>query len=255
MIVRERKNDIVMISQDDHARISGKLAKYWNASIFKGQSNREAVELAINEHDRAWISVDSKPFWNDKSKLPYSFTDLPNEPKLVFYKNGIDEVEEMNAYAGLLCSQHYMHFTMDDASEASQRFVVTEQLRQKRIRQLKNVDEASFQFHFDLLKFCDNLSLYVCLNEPGSLKEKEHYFFKNGLPVPSTFSFFSEDKLDVRFRDSQTITLSEFPFEEAVVIHLPQKVVDKDKINKNGIIAAYEQTPVETVEIIIKAVV
>lgn len=255
MIVRERANDIVMITQHDHARISGKLASYWKDDLFKGQPERASVELAINEHDRAWISVDSKPFWNDKSKLPYSFTDLPNEPKLVLYKHGLDEVEEMNAYAGLLCSQHYTHFTKGDSSKASARFVENEEIRQNRIRRVVNVDEASFPFHFDLLKFCDNLSLYMCLNEPGTSKDNEHYFFENGLPVPSTFSFFRGNKLDIRFWDSQTITMSEFPFNETLVIQLPQKVVNKEQISKEGIIAAYEQAPVETIEIKIKEAV
>nr|WP_253735858.1 DUF3891 family protein [Paenibacillus sp. FJAT-26967] len=28
--------------------------------------------------------------------------------------------------------------------------------------------------HFKLLKLCDELSLYVCLNEPGVSKDEEH---------------------------------------------------------------------------------
>ncbi|ASN03564.1 DUF3891 family protein [Virgibacillus necropolis] len=249
MIVRERTDDIVMITQDNHARISGVFAAKWENSIFNDKDKRASVELAISEHDRGWIPVDKKPFWNDQTGLPYSFMDLPTEPKLVFYKNGIDEIEKMDPYASLLCSHHYYRFTADDFGEESQRFLRNEQDRQNRIKQLIDFDEEAFQFHYDLLNFCDNLSLYVCLNEPDVSKEHEHYFYKKGMPIPSTFSFFYGSHLDICWKDKHTISLSQLPFEEPVVIEINQKVVPKEHIAEEGILSAYENTLEERVRV------
>lgn len=249
MIIRKRQDDIVMIAQDNHARISGIFASNWKNSFFYASGKRESVELAINEHDRGWIPLDKKPFLNDRTKLPFSFMDFPNDSKLVFYKHGIDEVEEMDAYSSLLCSHHYARFALNDSSVESQRFISKEKERQNRIKQMMDFDQKAFQFHYDLLNFCDNLSLYVCLNEPGITKEKEHYFFKKGLPVPSTFTFCSDDQVGIRWVNTQTILLSEFLFDKPVGIEIKQKVVSKKQIIEEGILLAYENAPVERVKV------
>ncbi|WP_404450947.1 DUF3891 family protein [Virgibacillus necropolis] len=250
MIIRERPDDIVMITQDDHARISGIFSSYWKKAFFNDDNKRRSVELAIYEHDRGWIPVDSKPLWNDKTNLPYSFMDLPTEPKLVFYKNGIDEVEGMDFYASLLCSHHYSRFTKNDTDEESLKFLKNEQERQSRIKKLMiDFDKEAYQFHYDLLNFCDNLSLFVCLNEPGATKKEEHSFYKNGLPIPSTFSFFEGNQLDICWRDGQTILLSQLPFDAPVEIEIKQKVVSRKRITEEGILSAYENTPEESIQV------
>ena len=102
MIIRERFKELVMITQHDHALISGLLAENFNDSLFKGASKRGSVELAIREHDRAWVPVDKYPIMNDETQLPFSFMDFPASFKSVFYKHGVDEVEKMDL---LLVSQ------------------------------------------------------------------------------------------------------------------------------------------------------
>lgn len=253
MIIRERQDDIVMISQDDHARISGLFASAWKDSLFFGTAKRDSVQLAITEHDRGWIPVDNTPFLNDKINVPYSFMDFPDEPKLVFYKNGIDEVEAMDNYASMLCSHHYSRFAEGDTSEEAQEFIQGEKARQLRVKvKIKDFDEPLFQFHYDLLKFCDSLSLYLCLNEPGTQKEDEHYFYKKGFPVPSTFSFFEGDKMDIRWGDKQTIFMSRFPFEQPLSVEIKQRVLSRSAIAEKGLLEAYCGTPIESVHVVLR---
>ncbi|MFZ3578387.1 DUF3891 family protein [Virgibacillus sp. DJP39] len=254
MIIRERENEVVMISQDDHARISGMFAADWTKYLLKQDDKRNSVELAINEHDRGWIPLDRNPFLNDQTKIPFSFIDYPNEIKLVFYKRGIDEVEEMDSYAGLLCSCHYARFAANDGSADAQRFVKQEHNRQNRLKnQVEGFDEALFQFHYDLLQFSDNLSLYVCLNEPGVSQNDVHYFFRQGLPVPSTLSFLGTNPIQIDWKDMKTILLSEFPFNNPFDITITQKLVSKQSINDAGIFHAYENAIIERVSVSIDA--
>src|SRR5699024_6115133 len=107
MIARERKDDFVMIEQDNHAHISGDLIKAWKDSFFAGESFKESVEYAIIHHDYGWKLFDKQPFWNDEKQMPYTFIDFPNKPKTVFYKHGIDVVEKDDPYAALLRSEEH----------------------------------------------------------------------------------------------------------------------------------------------------
>lgn len=137
--------------------------------------------LAIQEHDRGWIELDTSPVWNDKTEKPYSFIDYPTVLKISFYKKGLDEVEKMSKYAGLLCSLHYSSFLQDASEPAVREFWDEEKQRQDQISKelglVGNEDKKeTLMYHLDLLKFCDYLSLFICLNEPGN-NERKHSFF------------------------------------------------------------------------------
>src|SRR5690606_13416907 len=96
-------------TQHDHAYLSGVISRWFPESMF-GHDRIQEVVLAIEQHDRGWIRLDETPIWNDRHGVPFSFMDYPLPPKLLSYRQGIDEVEEMNMYAGLLCSLHYSSF-------------------------------------------------------------------------------------------------------------------------------------------------
>ncbi|MFB4169616.1 DUF3891 family protein [Virgibacillus sp. JSM 102003] len=250
MIVREHTNEFVMIEQDHHAHLSGEIAAHLKESLTPEKELRESVEYAIYKHDDGWKLLDKQPFWNDKNQAPYTFVDFPVLPKTVFYKHGIEEVEKNDSYAGLLCSKHYARFLLDDTSKEAQVFVQQEEERQKRIIQsLTNFDQDAFNFHYGLLQLCDNLSLYICLNEPGTPKEKEHPFFQKGIPVSSSIGVFKWDKLNFRWLDENTILTDEILFDRPLTITLKQKLVDKDSISKKGLIESYNSAPTQQVNV------
>ncbi|NUJ33107.1 DUF3891 family protein, partial [Pseudoalteromonas sp. 2103] len=56
--------------------------------------------------------------------------------------------------------------------------------QQEIIHSMKDFDVNLFDFHYELLKFTDSLSLFFCINKPGVKKEEFHFFYKNGIPVP-----------------------------------------------------------------------
>lgn len=128
--------------------------------------------VMVAQHDHALLS-------GDVAKN----TDYPSLPKVTHYQYGLDQVEKMNKYAGLLCSMHYYSFGFQDSTDRDCiEFAHHEKCRQKRIRDELNVtnDEAIIK-QFRLLQLCDRISLYVCLNNPGVSKEQEHPPFKIGI--------------------------------------------------------------------------
>jgi hypothetical protein len=243
MIVYERGEKFVMVAQHHHALASGEIARRWRERYFIGKDRREDVLYGISQHDRGWIDLDNTPFWNDADKRPYSFVEFPLVPKLSFYRKGVDEVEETSPYGALLCSMHYVSFFDGTSEETALSYVRDEQARQRRLRERLGIGEeeaAVLHFHFTLLQFCDNLSLYICIQEPGIAKEQEISWYRNGFP--QRFTFNGEEKISARWLDRKTVQLTSFPFEEEFEVSVPLKEVTKKEVEQLGIAKAYSQT-------------
>lgn len=252
MIVRERATDFVMIEQDNHAQISGEIISKWDDAFLQNQTYRPALEYAVYNHDIGWKAFDSAPFWNDEKQAPYTFIDFPTPAKLVLYKHGIDYVAQNDTYAALLCSEHYTRFMVYDSSSIAKKFVQQEKERQHRIRTTReNFNEKLFDFHYKLLQLCDNLSLYMCLNTPGTTKKDEHPFFKDGISFTPLLNPFDKEHLTLDWLNQQTISMDIFPFVNPLSLTLKQKVVCKNDISKYGLIEAYQATSYVNVPVLL----
>ncbi|MFJ7729885.1 DUF3891 family protein [Neobacillus sp. NPDC097160] len=255
MIIRKWEDSFIMIKQHDHAKISGIISQQWKNDYFFGIDWKDEVVVAIREHDRGWIEADSDPLWNTGQDKPYSFTDYPIESKLAFYTKGIDEVEIKSKYASLLCSLHYISFLQNDGHFAAKQFVADERNRLRRLFKELGIQgnkkmETLVMDHLKILKFCDNLSLYICLNEPGVEKVNEHPFFRNGFP--EVFPFADHQPIHAHWMDLETVLLSVSPLSKEVSVYLPFKEVKIEEIMSNGLLKAYSETPESTREVKIK---
>lgn len=247
MIVRERADAFVMIEQHHHAYISGKLYDQVAINLsLKNGTFHEAVRHAIYHHDIGWEPFDTAPFWDDAKGKPFDFISYPTSIKSVLYRRGIDAVATTNLYAGLLCSEHYVRFLQRDKSTFAQAFVQEEQHRQAAmLKSLDHHDANTFFIHYELLQFFDNLSLYICLHEPGASEEDTHFFFKNGIALPKQYG---GDTLHLTWKDTQ-IVLDQTLFKTPVDVLLTQKLVSKEWIRKVGVAEAWEKAPTETVKL------
>jgi len=243
MIICEYKQNFIMISQHDHAKISGEIAQNWNDDFFYGIDRKEEVVLAAYEHDRGWIDLDAAPLWNDQQQIPYSFVDFPIEEKTTHYKTGIDEVEKMNKYAGLLCSIHFASFFDKEPNPIGQQFFKQEIKRKHYLLKELAIDEKdkNLKYHLNILRFCDNLSLYICLNKPGVKKLDEHPFFRNGFP--QLFPFANNQPIHAQWTNQVTVSLSLSPLKKELQVQLVLKEVKKEDIKVKGLVKAYTDTP------------
>ncbi|WP_299093074.1 DUF3891 family protein [uncultured Metabacillus sp.] len=244
MIVYEDKTSFIMTEQHEHALLAEGFAQNWKSECFLGEEKRESVLYAIAQHDRSWIDVDVSPVWNDKVNKPYTFIDFPHSMKLHFYEKGIDEIEEKDAYAALMCSIHYTQFF--DGMKLDKRmtsYLNKEYKRQDRIFSALNLikNDKNMMFHYQLLKFCDHLSLFVCMQEAGAVEEKVHSWFKKGILQP--FSFFKEDMFMVKWKNEVEISVQPFPFRGEFEVSIPMRKVTKELLSHNGILEAFHQTP------------
>lgn len=246
VIVRERETEYVMIEQDNHADISKEMISEWADDYFYGKKFRTSVEYAIANHDVGWHELDTEPFWDDVKQAPYNFLDFPTAVKTVFYKHGIDQVAKNDLYAARLCSEHYTRFLLRSESTIAKDFVSYEKNRQQKIEtSLPHFDADLFHFHYKLLQLCDNLSLFICLNEPGVAAENIHYFFRNGIPFDPIKNPLGENKINLNWNTRDTITMDIFPFHQPLSVTVKQKKVTKDSIKRFGLKKAYKKAPYE----------
>lgn len=241
MIVRETEHAFIMTHQHEHARLSGDIAKRFHAHLFLDETRIAEALHAVYEHDRGWIAMDDTPIWNDGHSAPFTFMDYPLLPKLLCYRQGIDEVEEGHDYAALLCSLHYSTFEVIQTSRLPEvvRFHDHETARQDRIRaRLAPLDEEVIQRQLRILKLCDGLSLYVCLNEPGAAKENEHPWYKDGFAV----TLVPGERYSANWLNEHDIRVAPSLFEQAFTATLAQKQVSKARIQRVGLHAAYQET-------------
>ena len=218
MIVRERPGSFLLVKQHDHGLASGEFAVHWA----KKPQPLESTLYAIAHHDVAWQGPDSSVRWNEETGRPYSFIDYPPEPKVRAYSEGLDWLQEQDRYAACRCSMHYETLVRRfGKSEAEERFADAESRRQERLRGwMSEVELENLEYNLGLLRLCDGLSLFVCLNEPGDDDEPP--------PYPGGFEL-SGEKFEPVWEDPGTLRLDPNPFSGPFGISVPYTLVDKDR--------------------------
>jgi hypothetical protein len=114
---------------------------------------------------------------------------------------------------------HYASFMQGSEDAAEVQFREIEFRRQEKLKGHMSAEELeNLEHNFRLLQLCDNLSLFVCLNEPGS---NEHPWYKNG------FSFEGK-KFEPVWEDRGTLRLDPNPFSRPFDLTVPYGAIQRD---------------------------
>ncbi|OIJ18959.1 hypothetical protein BKP45_14625 [Anaerobacillus alkalidiazotrophicus] len=232
MVVTEREHEVLLFEQHEHAKVCGELAEAWCEEYFIGKRKRKSVIYAIYEHDNGWIELDESPLINRERKIPFSFIDYPLTPKIKAYKKGIDIIEKKDRYAALICSLHYASFFERYTNGRGEDFLSLERDRQKKLKEklhIHKLEEEELLFHYYLLQFCDNLSLYLCMNEPGVDKKNELIWFRKGFS--QRFAFNNKKRIVAHWLDKNTVSLTDFPFSKELTVSLKYKCIQKSQMS------------------------
>lgn len=216
MIVRQRGKQFVLIHQHQHALMSGVFAENLEQAI----RPFDETLYAISHHDVGWMEEDQNIRWNKQLNRPYSFTDFPLDLKLTVYRKGITEVEANSVYAGYLCSKLYSTFLEKHDEPEAKEFLVKEQIRRQRMRKYLSLEEKQYLIdNFRLLRFCDDLSLALCLNEPGT---QTHPWYRNGI-------HYNGINYNWIWEDVDRLRLTPNLFKQPFPVQIPYLVIDEDQ--------------------------
>ncbi len=217
MIACERTDSLLLLTQHDHALAAGVFAEHWA----EGPRPYESALYAVANHDVAWRELDREVRWNEETGHPYGFADYPVEPKIAAYGAGVDLIEATDPYAACLCSMHYEKLLRQfGRSETEARFVEAETRRQERLRAGMSEEEArTLDRNLSLLRLCDGLSLFVCLNEPGG----------EGQPPPYPERFrFDGSTFEPGWEDGHTLRFEPNPFARPFEFGIPYEEIDRE---------------------------
>ena len=112
-------NQIWLVHQPDHARVSGYLAAHWGNTTFaqpgyfastnESPRIRQEVIQAIAEHDNGWWEWEANPSIDPEDGLPYGLLDVGKETAdagLQRWWLGVPRFAEQHPYMALLISYH-----------------------------------------------------------------------------------------------------------------------------------------------------
>jgi hypothetical protein len=106
MIVRSEGDTLLLITQPDHAKLSGHLMEGWVANGLIDHQWRTEILLATREHDNGWREVDAAPEVNRETGLPYDFMTSPDGVKQPIWPRGVACLAPRSPLAAAFVAQH-----------------------------------------------------------------------------------------------------------------------------------------------------
>ncbi|MEX2303072.1 MAG: DUF3891 family protein [Bryobacterales bacterium] len=116
MIKRRVGSELWLITQPDHAVVSGYLAAHWGneefaqpgyfAAAAEPERLRAETVLAIAEHDNGWWEWEADPELDPGDKLPLGLLDLTQHDGMERWRLGVPRFIEQHPYVSLLISFH-----------------------------------------------------------------------------------------------------------------------------------------------------
>ena len=133
MIVRNDGLELVLITQPDHAGLSGRIIDAWQADGLPRRARRSTVLLATREHDNGWREVDAAPTVNPRTGRPHDFVNAPGEIKRAIWPRGVARLAPTDPMAAALVAQHALTVLDRDATPPWRTFFAAVQAERDRL--------------------------------------------------------------------------------------------------------------------------
>lgn len=225
MIVRNAPDGtVVMVTQNDHAKLSGMFAAHWGNARFERPRPYVSMMRAAQYHDGGWLRYETNPQLDPASGHSPSYYQVPNDAaQRAAYQWAIDMLTEIDSYTGLMVSRHRTGLWQSrygviaepagrpprKLSDEIKDFIAHNEARQHVIT--AGLDRQEVAVNYNLLQVWDLLSLYICSNdrlEPHAIG-----------PVPMTYAN-TASAVTIRLTPaaSQTqIDVDPFPFDRSAL--------------------------------------
>jgi hypothetical protein len=228
MIVRRSPDgSLTLITQNDHAKLSGLMAAHWGNAQFAPPKPYGSVVRATHYHDLGWLEYETNPLFDPGTGSTPNFIEVPNDRKhMDAFQRSHDWLTSIDRYAGALVTKHrtgvyqqrYGVLRLPPPPPRRQpNAILAEYIARSEAEQkpaLGGLDEQEFAVNFSLLQVWDLLSLWLCCNQ--TLKEITVE------PVPTDYGAGETAAVQFKPIDTNTIVVDPFPFDQ---VSLPLNVV------------------------------
>jgi hypothetical protein len=172
MIVRRVGQEVLLITQQDHAILSGQLASAWGNPRFAGPQPREEVIEAVVRHDDGWAEWD-QALPVDSGGNPIDFLHAPPSEAIQIWSNSISTAATLGPMSGIIVSTHFSRLAewgIRDSWSAEERGDPTAQdfldrQRNDRRKWRNRLDPKAREwvdYNTQVLRICDWISLVLC---------------------------------------------------------------------------------------------
>ena len=167
----------ILISQVEHARLSGELAEKWQIAplVDAGPAVRRELLGAIYHHDDGWSTWERRPKVDAELGRPLDFTEMPIEDSLTIWRGSIEAAETIGPLAAHVVAGHFLFLLQlsaawEDGDAATREWFAEFKQRQEGwLDEWQNAtDDARDDVAADalrVLQMFDVLSLYLCCAE------------------------------------------------------------------------------------------
>jgi hypothetical protein len=255
MIRREEKGDYLLITQHDHALLSGEMAEHFGNEYFATPDPRESAIRGVSLHDCGWPLHDNEPTLN-RNGAPLDVFEVSREIGLKVWSASVDGAVAKDPYAGLLVSLHVLSLSVFattqtnfehekwDLESGPDRFAVTkfqhreierqEQLRMKLglrtdkpmyhglPKEVTQKKEDQLTFNIRMLQAMDVISLAACCTKPPSAQTQDVMTAPGAAPL----------RLNLQ-RDGNDVLVDPWPFgQPEIELMIPVTRVEGKKYAK-----------------------
>jgi hypothetical protein len=220
MIVRyDSDGSLTLITQNDHARLSGLMAAHWGNDRFAQPRPYDSVVRATHYHDLGWLEYETCPRFDPKTGKTPNFLEVPNDRQhLAAFQRSHEWLTNIDRYAGLLVTKHRTGVYQArygvlrqppppprrQPSAELQEYIARSEAEQRTAT--AGLDAREFAVNFNLLQVWDLLSLWVCCNETPKEISVE--------PIPTGYADGNEACVRFKPTGPNTISVDPFPFDQ-----------------------------------------
>jgi len=113
----------MLISQIEHARLSGDLARHWGTGGIELLEPNEEVLRAIYHHDDGWAQWETHPRVDPHNGRPFAFTEMPLDDSLAIWRRSIELSAEIGPLAAWIVAGHFSALLRDSSSAGDGRAI------------------------------------------------------------------------------------------------------------------------------------
>lgn len=217
MIRRENNGGWILITQHDHALLSGQVMSHWGTDMFVQPDPYDEVLFAIKEHDSGWKQWDSNPKINTENGFPANFTEMsPYDQSVIWSKCYRSHCADY-PYASALTALHFSKFNSSNLRkdpdneqlkllQLDMRDFISEELKFNISNGNSDIIPEDIKVNLKLLQIGDIISLTLC-HGWRSIEITE---------APIDYSG-AQTTLKMQSEDGFNYTISPYPFSEPLL--------------------------------------
>jgi len=215
MIRREQNDGWILITQDDHAKLSGQVIAHWGNNEFAKPEPFDEVLFALREHDSGWKEWDSMPKVNPETGYPANFMEMSSQDQCEIWSRCYKSHSTTHPYASTLIALHFSKFNQSNIRKDTNNELANSLLNNMKRFVADKLDLKVSNSHLEripddlrinlkLLQIGDIISLNFC-HGWRSIKITEVPFDYNG----------SEATLKIESKDGFNYTIAPYPFNKS----------------------------------------